>query len=427
MRFSLVLLALSTPAYAGGMTLPVQGVRSLERAGALVAGADDADALWLDPAGLAHTAGAGHQALLFDVAYIYQPVDYTDPSSLGASNQQPGAPAPQLAGAYGVTDRLVLAGGISTPYSAVHDYDVAGPTRYSSVSLASTSFVRVTLGAAYVVSPHLRVGATLQDHVTILDHRLVASACPGAMTCDRAYDMPMEIKETDYVSPSGSLGIQYDAADSLTLGATIQAPARVSSSGTLTITPPPALSGAAVTGNRVDESFTLPPSLRAGVEWRPTPDLHVEAALDVELWSVQDAITIAPDHVSLGAMPLQTMTIPRALRTTYAPSLGAELHLGPAQLGAGIAYETAAVPPSYVSALTVDSSKLLLGFGGGYAYGGWQIAAAVGYAHLADVTVADPKVPLLEALHDASAPTFVNAGTYRSYYLMAGLRLARAL
>ena len=85
------------------------------------------------------------------------------------------------------------------------------------------------------------------------------------------------------------------------------------------------------------------------------------------------------------------------------------------------------MPPSYVSVLTVDSSKLLLGLGGGYAYGGWQIAAAVGYAHLADVTVTDPKVPLLEALHDASAPTFVNAGTYRSYYLMAGLRLARAL
>src|SRR5438270_4928440 len=102
MRFSLVSLALAAavaaPASAGGLGLPVQGVRSLERAGALVAGADDADALWLDPAGLAHSAGAGHQALLFDVAYVYQPVTY----SQGATNQQPGSPAPTLAAAYGV-------------------------------------------------------------------------------------------------------------------------------------------------------------------------------------------------------------------------------------------------------------------------------------------------------------------------------------
>ena len=46
--------AWSSEARAGGMLLPVRGVRTVERAGALIAGADDADALWLDPAGLAH-------------------------------------------------------------------------------------------------------------------------------------------------------------------------------------------------------------------------------------------------------------------------------------------------------------------------------------------------------------------------------------
>jgi long-chain fatty acid transport protein len=425
MRFSLgpvLLLALASPAVAGGLTLPVQGVRSLERAGALVAGAEDADALWLDPAGLAHTAGAGHQALLFDVAYVYQPVTY----SAGATNQQPGSPAPNLAGALGVSDRLVIAAGFSTPYAGLHRYDVSGPTRYASTNLAGTTFARITVGAAYVVTPELRVGATVQDNVTILDHRLVASACPGTMTCDRNDDMPMQIAETDYIAPSGSLGVQYDAAPAVTLAAMAQSPTRVSSTGTLTLTPPPALAGAMVTGNRVTESFTLPPIVRAGVEWH-TPAVRVEAALDVELWSLHDAIAIDPQGVAVGSMPVKAMTIPRHFQTSFAPSLGAEFHTGAAQLGAGIEYETAAAPPSYVSALTVDASKLLVTIGGGYASGGWQIGAAAGYAKLADVTVTDPKVPVLEPLRDASSGTFINAGTYKSYYLVAGLRLARSL
>src|SRR6266550_9366690 len=59
-----VLAAAPASSFAGGMVLPIRGVRTLERGGALVAGADDADALWLDPAGLAHLAGVGKRAFL---------------------------------------------------------------------------------------------------------------------------------------------------------------------------------------------------------------------------------------------------------------------------------------------------------------------------------------------------------------------------
>ena len=68
--------AWASEARAGGMLLPVRGVRTVERAGALIAGADDADALWLDPAGLAHLTGDGKIQLLFDAAFVSQSVDY---------------------------------------------------------------------------------------------------------------------------------------------------------------------------------------------------------------------------------------------------------------------------------------------------------------------------------------------------------------
>jgi hypothetical protein len=55
------------------------GARLLARGGAFVAGADDADALWLDPAGLAHLRGNNKRALLFDAAFVYRP--WTTPGS----------------------------------------------------------------------------------------------------------------------------------------------------------------------------------------------------------------------------------------------------------------------------------------------------------------------------------------------------------
>jgi hypothetical protein len=99
------------------MVLPVSGIRSLARGGALVAGAEDADAVWQNPAGLAHAAGDGTRALLFDLGLVYQPVDIDGIDTSGlpqarASNEQPTQPVPAVAGSLGIGDRLVIAGGI---------------------------------------------------------------------------------------------------------------------------------------------------------------------------------------------------------------------------------------------------------------------------------------------------------------------------
>ncbi len=423
------MLGTATPVAAGGLVLPIQGVHSLERAGALVAGASDADALWLDPAGLGHLAGDGTKAVRFDAAYVYQPIDYTQPGQGKVTNQQPGMGLPTLAGAIGIGDQLVIAGGVAAPYTASSSFDSGGAQRYASNGVSGSEYLIVTAGAAYVISPQLRVGATLQDRVSILDWKITASACPGAMTCavgDRTFDLPLEIKQSVYFAPSGSLGVQYDANDAITLGATLQAPTRISSTGTLGVTPPGSLlfANMPVTGSSETTAYTLPPTLRAGVELHRGAG-RIEAAIDVELWSLHDTISITPHGVDIGTKALAPMTIDRDYTTSVAGSLGGEYKLGDATFGAGIAYETSAAPASNVTVLTVDAPKLLLAIGGGYDAEGWQFGAAAGYARLADVDVTDPKVAQLQPLHDPTAPTFINAGTYHSYFVLAGLRAAR--
>jgi long-chain fatty acid transport protein len=191
--------------------------------------------------------------------------------------------------------------------------------------------------------------------------------------------------------------------------------------------------GASVVGTSSDLSLTLPATARGGVEIRPVPSVRVEAALDIELWSEQDEISIKPHGIEIqhaagvGTYVVGDLTIPRHFKNSYAPSIGAEWHGHGFQLGAGYSYETSAVPKGYVSVLTVDAAKHLFGFGGGYELGGWQIGGSAGLVLLDNVSVslAQAKVDQLTPIRDQPSAVPVNAGTYRSRYLVAGLRFAR--
>lgn len=436
-------VAWASEARAGGMLLPVRGVRTVERAGALIAGADDVDALWLDPAGLAHLTGDGKIQLLVDAAFVSQAVDYARIDSGGnhlasVSNQAAGMAIPTIAAALGIGDRLVLAGGIAAPYAGLHRYDDGGAQRYASVSLQGSAFVYLTAGAAYKLSDQLRVGVTVVDVISRLSSRVVLSGCPGQTVCapeDPDFDAVAQVSQTDLVAPSGSVGVQYDAAPIATLGLSFQAPSRVSATGKFTSRLPSSafFSGARIVGDEADLSFTLPAVVRAGIELHPIPELRIEAALDTELWSMHDRIDITPHDIRIenapgvGTYTVGRIAIPQKFKTSFAPAIGAEWHGPQFMLGAGYSYETAAASPGYVSVLTVDSAKHLIGIGGGYEAGGWQIGASAGVALLADVQVslADGKVTQLTPLRDQPSSAVINAGSYRSHYVIAGLRFAR--
>ncbi|HET9621716.1 MAG TPA: outer membrane protein transport protein [Kofleriaceae bacterium] len=436
-------LAIAADARAGGMFLPVRGVRALSQGGALIAGSDDADSLWLNPAGLAHLAGRGHYELLVDAAYVYQAVDYARIDSGGnqlakISNQSKGLPVPTIAGAVALGDRLVLGGGIAAPYAGLHKYDPDGPQRYASVSLEGSLFVYLTAGAAYKVTDRLRVGVTVMDVYSKVASQIVLSGCPGQTVCapeDPDFDAFGQDTQTDVWSASGSLGVQYDALDNATLGLAVQAPMKVSATGTFMSRLPSSafFQGAEVVGSASDLALTLPATIHGGVEVRPIPSVRVEAALDVELWKEQKSITIQPHGVQIenaagvGTYVVGDLTIPRHYKNSYAPAIGAEWHRRTLVLGAGYSYETAAAPKGYVSVLTVDSAKHVVGLGGGYSAGGWQIGGALGLVMLADVHVslAEAKVNQLTPIRDQPSTVPVNAGSYQSHYLLAGLRFAR--
>ncbi len=438
-----VLLATSGLATAGGMVLPIRGVHDTERAGALVAGSEDADSLWLNPAGLAHLLAAPEtKAFVADAAYVNQSVDYVRVDSgnnqlAGVSNQYPGITVPTLAMAAAIGDKLVVAGGLTAPYAGLHRYD-GDAGRYTSVSLAESTFVMLSGGVAIAPAPGLRIGVTVTNMIAVLKSQVVLSGCPGQTICapeDPEFDAATKVDVHDFLAPSATLGIQYDAGKRVTLAATAMSPTWIDAKGTVQTRLPSSayFEGATVSGDAIAVKFTLPPTTKFGIEVRPTDELRIEAALDIEYWSMHEDMELTTSNVKIengagvGIYDLSPVVIPRHYKNSFAPSIGGEYRLGKAQLGAGYSYETAAAPKAYVSTLTVDSAKHIIGLGGSYAVGAWQIGAAFAFVKLTDVDVAlaDAKVPQLTPLRDQPSEIMVNAGHYKSSYVVGGIRMSR--
>lgn len=439
-----VVIALGGTAHAGGMFLPIRGVNGLEHAGATVAGAEDADALFDNPAGLAHLEGSGHRwEFSIDGTYVNQAVDYTRIDSGGnvlpmVSSDYPGITAPSLAIAYALTDKLTIAGGFYAPYAGIGRYSPNGPERYTSASLAESLFVTLVAGASWKLTETLRVGATVQNTISKLESRVTLSGCPAETICapeDPDFDADTKLSQLGLFAPAASGGIQWDAHPMATLGAFVQTPTRITNAtGTLETRLPSSsfFDGASVQGNEVTLELNLPAIIKFGAQLRPMEHLNVDVAMDIELWSIQESITIEPHDVSIqnsagvGTYNLGKVDIARNYHNSYAPSIALEWHQDRWQVGAGYSYETAAAPAAYVSTLTVDSAKHIIGVGGGYNLWGWNVSAAFGYVKLKDVNLAlgDAKVGQLSPIRDQPDFVAVNAGDYRSHYVLFGARLA---
>jgi long-chain fatty acid transport protein len=434
------------PAAAGGMWLPLHGVRSTGRAGAYIAGVDDVAALWTNPAGL---AALSEPTGLVDATFVGQRIGYDRVDSGGnpqptASNQSPGLPIPALGFAAPVGERVVIGGGVWAPYAALGEYDEDGAQRYASVDMSQSLIVTVGLGVAVRVNERIRLGATLQDHVTSLSTSIMLSGCPGQTTCapeDPEFDSFNRIDQTTLFSPSGSVGAQIDVHPRATVGVAVQAPVKIGGQGKLYTRLPSSgfFDGASVEGDRADVSLDLPLAVRAGLELRPGR-WRVELAGTIERWSAQDQLTIEPvgvrivDAPGVGAYELGPMIIPRQWKDTVAAHLGVEgqpIADRPLTVRAGYLFETGAPPDATMSVLNVDGTKHVATVGAGYRSGRWAIDLALGYGVMPArmVTTDEARLPQLNPIREPAGselPVYVNAGEYRASWLLAGLGASRA-
>jgi long-chain fatty acid transport protein len=457
-------LLTSTQAHAAGLYFSDRGVRPLGRGGAFVAGADDIGAVWYNPAGLADAGSS----ILSDFSWLHFTSEYTRSTqvadSSGALRQydfptvngtSPVLPIPTLGGSYNFGDKkeFTAAFALIAPYTAITSYPLTlngqpSPSRYSLVSLDGSALVVPGLYFAYKPIEQFRIGVGLQALVGTFKSTSVFSASPqerliGAPE-DPTYDTFSELKVGPIFSPSANIGATFVPEEHIRIGISAQAPHTINAPATISVRLPTAVpfDNAVQDGNSAHVRFKLPPVFRVGVEGRyqfkDKSLLRVEATYVREFWSVHDSIDVTPDNIHLlnitgfpSPFAVSPISLPRNFQDTNSFRLGGEYTLDawgyPIDVRLGADYEQSAIPTAWLSPLTIDLDKVVVGIGGGLHIGEhWRLDGVYAHVFTADVTVspAEAQVPRINPVRGNPTQTeAINGGTYSARADVLGVGL----
>lgn len=373
-----------------------RGTQPAARAGAVVAGADNPHALWYNPAGLVESK----KQFVFDLTLPIQRTEFTQLQEDGThapTVKAPSAPLPIPTLAYtnnfGLEDWgfgwALLAPVAASPQwpdkIRVDGQTQRAPQRYSILDTDGTAFASLLLGAGYQPVEWLRLGASAVVSFAQVGGRVAVSACDFVL-CSQPLAPEWEAESQFLLRPQvlfgGIFGATLDfgivrVGASLALSHFGRGDA-VSGTADFDVALPDNLFFDEVTvdGDRAQVSADLPMIVRGGIEVRPTPALRVEVGGTWQEWSVQDEIAVEPidvvvqDIPTLGSVDAQAVSLERNMRDTFSVNLGGEYtwqDLFPKQrdfgLSAGVMYERGAFGDAWLSPVSPDTDKVLIGLG----------------------------------------------------------------
>ncbi len=471
-------------AHAGGFWITDRGARPMSRGFAFVAGADDPQSLWYNPAGL----GWSGKQLMLDASYMFFDGTYARVDSAG--NQLPpvdinSVPLPIPGGALSVplNDEFTIGAGVFAPNALLLDYDdyyaptgtyldqsgapcdpaggdptcrpqyeacnpedgdidCVAPQRYSLQTMKGSALAMLALAAAWRPREELSIGFGAHIIAGSFQAETTLTGCDGAI-CTRNENPEVDGYARLTVFPvfdvGPTAGITYDAGPIRIAGSFLWWPRAIQGTAHMDVRIPssPLFTGARVEGDEAKVSVPFPLQVRLGVEVQPVEQLRIEAALVWERWSTQKAITFEPqnvwirDVVAVGDYQVGPVSIPRYMNDVWSVRLGGSfspLPDGSVLISAGANYENSSFDDEYLTALTIDSRKIVAG-GGVSARVMEGVWFDVSFAHvfMRDPNVTNSAVPQANAIRPPQSPgitAYVGNGQYtmEANIVAAGLR-----
>lgn len=303
------LLLAPVQAFCNGYQLPDQSVRAVGMADAFTAIADDASAVWYNPAGLAFQQASQMSLGMVD---IYIPsVDFTSNSSnpwlplaSKARSKQQNALIPQLYLSYvSPQSHLVFGLGINSPFGLKTDW--TGTVLANASTFSRIQMVNVNPSLAYPISDHLAI----------------------AIGLDYAYVKDLDLNNsilTQHGQGDGwgaNVGLLYKT-EQFSLGVSYRSQIAVNINGTAV-----SVLGGTSTART---SFKLPDMLNVGIAFHPSSAMTISVEADWVNWGKYDQIVLnykQPITIPTGlAIPptIQTLAIalPKQWHATIAPKIG---------------------------------------------------------------------------------------------------------
>lgn len=419
---ALVLFA-PAAAQAGGVALPVRGVRALSMGGAQVAGAEEVNALWYNPARI------DGSAVNVEVGTVHLRTTYTSPDGATAQNNAAPWANPTFGGIWHITDWLSIGAGAYAPYSPQQSYPEDGPQRYSLVTSDENTQLFIAAGFAIRLD-RFRFGATIQNVMTHLKQRTVLSGYTGLFGSarDPELDILNELEIRDDFTLTGNLGASIDAGP-LVFAVAAQLPYQVGGKADFRVRMGDSVffDPIEVEGDQVDFQVPFPFMLRGGISWQIVDDLLVEAAVNWEDWSVQDELVLDPkggimlhDVPGIGDYEMGPLTIDRRMKDTISLHFGGDVRAyDTLHVRGGLFWEPSAFGDETYTLAQFDGEKV--GVALGLSYRVWDLRFDLAASHVFTFTreITSSQIRQINPTNEEQAEVVGN-GTYRGAYWVGG-------
>jgi long-chain fatty acid transport protein len=352
--------------FALGFRNPDQGAAATAQGNAFVAQADDATAVYYNPAGLTQIKGTE----IASGGYLNFPDDKLKGGGSGAKMYSVSL-IPHL---YATTDFGVSKSpwrfgiGVNIPFGNESVYSQSGPFT-NLVTKAAMQVINIQPTVAYKFNEHLSLGAGLNvyDAYTTLNSHV--------LTEDGHFHF-----DGGGVAVGGTAGLMWKITPQHTVGVVYRSPFTVNFKGSADVNIPGIISHAS---NGGQGSIRFPQTVAAGYAFRPVPKLKLEADVEWTDWQPLHQLTLhAPGSLANGKV------IPFNWMDSFLYEFGMQYDVNEHwKVRGGYIYSTETVPNSSFSPSVPDSKRHVYSVGVGYATTRFTIDAVYQYTIAEDRTV----------------------------------------
>ncbi len=356
---TLVIFANSTATLlADGFRLPDQDAFATARGEAFAATADNASAIYYNPAGISQLKGGNFRGGIYG---IYLPVTYKSPSGRSFDNEKDLQAVPQLFLTYTPNEsRLSYGLGIYAPFGL--GFRWPQDTGFRTLAIESQlTYLSINPVVAWRILPNLSVGGGLTANYAKADIR------SGLVWPDQSNDQ-FRFKGDGW-GVGYNFGALWRVHEKVSIGVSFRSSTRVNLEGhteyynNVALPPVPAFSNQRV---RAETDVSFPLNAVFGISYRPTPKWNFEFDADYTDWSTMDTVTIKQATGFASLLPKDISAALNWQPAWYYKFGGTRYFDNGWSVSAGYIYSENAMPDSHFTPLIDDSARHWLSIGTGF-------------------------------------------------------------
>jgi long-chain fatty acid transport protein len=345
---------------ANGFGLPDQDAFATARGEAFVATADNASAIYYNPAGIAQLAGNNFRGGLDSVFYdpTYQPPAGQPNSKKTFNSSDDFAYLPQFFYTHTVKDLPMSFGlGVYAPFGGKMKWPENTGFRPVAIS-GSLKYITINPVVAFKLSPSLSVGGgVMVNHGDInLYQGLLKFAAPQTNFFDFT---------GDGWSVGYNLGILWQPDPKISFGATFRSSANLDFRGDtdFQLQPRPYYTP---TNRNASANFNFPLTAVFGISYRPTPKWNLEFDANCTDWSSFGTVTIKQSRPVVLSPFHQNIPVNLGWQSSWMYEFGVTRYFDSGwHASAGYVFNENSVPDKYYTPLAADMDRHFFSIGAG--------------------------------------------------------------